>query len=210
MGSRECNALQAKTSHKGGTEERRDYFRIEDMAQIQCLPIDRSSALANICPTAFSQQENRGLIRELQEIDQDNALLLRSLGDTNRDLEQYLKSINRKLDLIAKCLVESTEAGCGQQTQLVSISEGGLSFRSPVEYSEDSHLAVQLTLLPSQLSMVLFSRIINCSSSDNGPHSDFSIGVSFVNLRDRDRQIIAKHIIQLQMAERRVDNETPL
>lgn len=199
--------MQAKTSHNAGTEDRRDYFRIEDMAQIQCLPIDRSSALANICPAAFSQHNNGSLIRELQEIDLDNALLLRTIGDNNRDLEHYLKSINHKLDLIAKYLVESTEARPGQQTQLVSISEGGLSFRSPVEYAEDSYLAVQLTLLPSHLSLVLFTRIINCSKGHNGPHSDFSIGVSFVHLRDSDRQIIAKHIIQLQMAERREQKE---
>lgn len=199
--------MHTKRSHKAGTEERRDYFRVEDMAQIQCLSIDRSSALANICPTAFSQQNNGKLIRELQEIDLDNTQLLRSIGDKNRDLEHYLKSINRKLELVAKQLVEATETNPGQQTQLVSISEGGLSFRSPAAYAEDSYLAVQLTLLPSHLSLVLFARIINCTKSHDTTDSDFSIGVSFVQLRDSDRQIIAKHIMQLQMAERREKNE---
>ena len=87
----------------------------------------------------------------------------------------------------------------GSKKYLITISEGGLAFRTSTQYANDSYIAVQITLLPNHQSLVLFCRVINCSQVTDG----FNIALSFVNLTDGDRQIIAKHIIQLQLAERR-------
>lgn len=180
--------------------ERRNYFRIEDTVLLRLHPIDESCALANIIPYQFNEDPSFSLMRELQSIDQDNQQFLRLIAEENRNLEAYLKGLNKKIELIAARVVESEERAPGQHKRKISISEGGLSFHSDIEFASDSYLALQITLLPSHHTMVVFSKVINCSESSDG---DFAVALSLVHLKDSDRQIITRHIMQLQLAERR-------
>jgi hypothetical protein len=181
-------------------KERRNYFRIEDTVLLRLQPVDESAALANIIPYQFNEDPSYSLIRELQSLDQDNQKFLRLIAEDNRDLEAYLKGINKKIELIAATVIESEGRGPDQIKQKISISEGGLSFCSDTEFANDSYLALQVTLLPSHHTMVIFSKVINCSKNNT---SGFSIALSLVHLKDTDRQIITRHIMQLQLAERR-------
>jgi hypothetical protein len=191
--------LEHESSSPITANERRNFFRIEDTVLMRYQPIDENSALANHIPSLFKEDPGYSLMQELMEIDRDNNKFLRAIGEKNYELEAYLKGLSKKLDLIAAKVVESDEKAAHQEPHYISISEGGLSFVSPIEYAHDSYIALQMTLLPSHHSLVLFTRVINCSVSDNG----YSIALSFVQLKDTERQIITKHIMQLQMAQRR-------
>lgn len=179
--------------------ERRNYFRIDDTVLLRIQPVNETSALANIIPRQFADDPGYSLMHEMQLIDQENHKYLRLIAGQNPDLEAYLKGLNKKIDLIAAKLVESEQHAPDQQKHKISISEGGLSFLSEIEHAHDSYLAVQLTLLPSQHSLILFCKVINCSPQQSG----YTVALSFVNLKDSDRQYIAKHLMQLQLAERR-------
>jgi hypothetical protein len=205
----EFTSLDRKLPSQTMNNERRDFYRVTDKVLLSCIPIDESSALANKIPRQFKADASGSLMRDLQHIDQENSKYLRTIADTHRELENYLKAINKKIELIASHLLDSIEPSSAQHPQLVSLSEGGLSFLSTDEYAHDSHIAMQLTLLPSHITLVLFAKVINCSTANNGSTGNlverdcYSIAVSFINLKNNDRQIIAKHIIQLQLSERR-------
>ena len=179
--------------------ERRNYFRIEDTVMMRFQPVDQNSALAHHLPPQLKDAPGYSLIRELQQIDQENHKFLRVISENNRDLESYLKGLNKKIDLIAAKLIEYEEPAPDQREYKISLSEGGLSFCTQKEYAHGSYLAMQLTLLPSYLPITLFARVINCSAKK----TEYRTAVSFVNLKDTDRQLIAKHIMQLQLAQRR-------
>ena len=183
--------------------ERRDFFRIEDKVLLRCLPVDESSVLADRIPAQFNDDSSYSLMRDLQHIDQENNKFLRAIAEHNRELEIYLKAMNKKIELIASRLVENLESADDQQSVLVSLSEGGLAFHSVSEYPHDSYLALQLTLLPSHISLILFAKVINSSLAGDGQMGTYATAVSFIHLKDSDRQIIAKHIMQLQLMERR-------
>lgn len=187
--------------------ERRDYFRIRDEVQLRYTCIDQSSALASRIPPEFRDDIGYSLVRELQLIDRDHALLLRAIAEENRDLESYLKAINRKIELIASMIASEHETLDHKEQQVVSLSEGGLSFRAKKELPHDGHLALQLTLLPSHMTLVLFGRVINCSTIEGDPNNGFSVAVSFINLSEEDRQTLARHVMQLQLARRRQDKD---
>ncbi len=165
-------------------------------------PIDENSALAHKVPAALNGDPGYSLIRELQIIDQDHSKFLRALAEENHNLEAYLKGINKKIEVLAAKLMESEESVSEQEKKSITLSEGGLSFHSATPHAHDSYMAVRLTLLPSHIALMLFCRVINCSAAGD----DYAIALSFVHLKDSDRQIIAKHIMQQQLAQRRQQN----
>ncbi|MGK0499973.1 MAG: hypothetical protein ACJAYG_001618 [Oceanicoccus sp.] len=179
--------------------ERRNFYRIEDTVLLRYQVIDESTALANIVPLHFEEDANYSLMRELQSIDQDNNKHLRPIAELNYELEAYLKGISKKIDLIAVRLAASEEQAPDFKRLNISLSEGGLSFLSAQPLANDSHLAVQLTLLPSRQTVVMFVRVINCTKIEDG----HNISCCTVNLQDNHNHIVAKHIIQLQLAQRR-------
>lgn len=184
--------------------ERRNYFRVVDKVLLRYQPVAKNCALANIIPTAFKEDPSYSLMRELQSIDQDNAKFLRAIGEDNRDLEAYLKGQNKKLELIAAKVAEHEEQAPGQKKQQISISEGGLAIHTDTELANDGFLALQITLLPNHHTLVVFAKVINCSEHQQG---GYNVALSFTHLKDSDRQLIAKHIMQLQLAERRKQHE---
>lgn len=194
--------MERKPSSRMLINERRDYFRIEDTVLLRYHQINESCALANNVPRQFEDDPAFSLMHELQLIDTDNNKYIRALTEQSIELEAYIKNLNKKVDLIAAKLVEREEGAPDQVKLNISISEGGLSFHSDSEIAHGSHLAIQLTFLPSQHALVLFCKVINCTREANG----FAVALSFVNLKDYDRQYIAKHIMQLQLAQRRQDS----
>ena len=110
-----------------------------------------------------------------------------------------MKGLNKKIDLISTAVIDRDRQPDDQQKTHISLSEGGLSFSSEAQYHEGSHLAMQVTLLPSHHQLILFGKVMNCSHVPNG----YSVAASFVKLKDSDRQMIAKHIMQLQLIQRR-------
>ncbi|ARN75845.1 PilZ domain-containing protein [Oceanicoccus sagamiensis] len=184
--------------------ERRNYFRVDDKVLLRYQPVEESCAFANTIPQAFKEDPGYSLMRELQSIEQDNAKFLRAIGEQSRDLEAYLKGQNKKLELIAAKVVEQEEQAPDQRKQHISISEGGLSIHSETELANDGYLAIQLTLLPNHHSLVVFAKVINCSEAHQG---GYNVALSFTHLKDSDRQLIAKHIMQLQLARRRQETD---
>lgn len=191
--------MDHKPSSSRIINERRDFFRIEDKVLMRCRAVDQSSALSNLIPVQFKDDPAFTLMQQLQQLDLDNSQFLRAIAEESRDLEAYLKGINKKIELISSHLLESVEKDPDQQKQSISLSEGGLGFHSALEYAHDSYLAMQLTFLPSHVTIVVFAKIINCTEIEDG----HAIAVSFVHLNTTNRKLIAKHIMQLQLAQRR-------
>lgn len=189
--------------HKSPTQhlinDRRDYFRVEGTVLMRYHAVDQNSALANHLPPQLKDDPGYSLIRELQLIDQEHIKFLRAIAEDNRDLEAYLKGMNKKIELLAGKLIEYEEPVLDQKKYTITLSEGGLSFHSDTEHAHDSYLAIQLTFSSSHMPLNVFCRVINCTHNNH----NFTTALSFVNLQNNERQLIAKHIMQLQLAERR-------
>lgn len=180
--------------------ERRSFFRIEDDVLLRYQSIDKSAALANQIPQQYVDDPSYSLMHEIQHIDKEYSRHLHAIGEHNRELEIYLKSINKKINAIAAHLAETIKPVTDQLPNTITLSEGGLSFRSHVEHPHDEYLAIQVSFLPLHQTIVLFCKIINCSPVQG---EGYHVAVSFVELSDYDRQVIAKHIMQVQLARKR-------
>lgn len=192
--------MNEKTTASPPINERREYFRVQDNLQLRYLPVSQEDALSGLTPPPFEQDIGYSLIREIQQLDNEQTGLLRSIADHSREIEQYLRHINRKLDMIAAQIAELTPSEQTATIQTVTLSEGGLDFTASEDLQQGRYLALQITLPPSHTSLVLFGRILSSEAQTGG---QFAVAVSFVAMDDADRQILARHIMQVQLNERR-------
>ncbi len=181
--------------------ERRKFFRIEDEVLLRVVETDLEAALAGEIPAAFADDSSLDLVAELQRIDHDNQALLNQLCHDNRELELYLRGINKKIELLARHAVKSQQSP--QQKQTITLSEGGMAFHAIEPFNHDTILAVQLYLLPSYASLLLYAKVLNCQPGD----SDYNVSVVFTGLTDSQRQLLARHIMQVQMAAKRQQSD---
>lgn len=178
--------------------DRREYFRVDDQIILRYRVVAPDAINNTPAERHFDNADVFALLRELRQIDQENNTVLRSLAETNRELSIYLKSVNRKIDLIAGALAVMDEAQQLQSPQPVSISETSLSFYAETELAVGTFVALELILLPQHTGLAIYGEVI--AKRDN---QDRHVVVQFVRLRDGDRQLLARHIMQVQIAARK-------
>ncbi len=179
----------------GDTEDKRDFFRIRDQLALEVKPIDGPD-LENV--VADDESPLFSLLSDLHMLDYESQHLLRQIAERDRALAQYLKIINKRVDLVGKALAMQL-AGNLSEPQEVTLSEGGMSFRSTQPYSIGSWLMLRMVLMPSPLGLVLPARVTHCNTGEEP--DQWALGVSFDNLSDAQRQLLARHILQKQAQE---------
>lgn len=180
------------------TEDRREYYRIEDMIALEILPPEGPTALAD-------QPAGRlfDLLGELHQMDFEAQYLLRQISEQNRTLANYLKVQNRRIELLGQALAQGLVKDIGP-TREVGLSEGGLNFRHDQPLAEGTCWTLKMVLMPQGLGMLLTARVVSCQPSDDG---QFAISTAFEALTDAQRQLLARHILQKQATERRLARE---
>jgi hypothetical protein len=182
--------------------DRREFFRVEDSVRLNVKTCPTNTSDSGICAKLFDQSSTKLLVQELRKIDHDNSQLLRVIGEQDRNLELYLKSINRKLELIATELCASVE-DTSSQRQSVVISEAGMDFLSREIYAPGQMLALELTLFPSRQTLYLLGEVLSCQQ---GPIKH-RIGLAFKALNAIDQQSLAKQVMQCQLQHKREQKE---
>jgi hypothetical protein len=183
----------------GGTDDKRDFFRIRDQIALQVKPVDGpdlDKELQDEESPLFS------LLSDLHMLDYESQHLLRQIAERDRSLAHYLKIINKRVDLVGKALAMQL-AGDLSEPQEVTLSEGGMAFSSPQPYPIDSWLMMRMVLMPSPLGLVLPARVIRCEAEQEGNEQagNWQVGVTFDSLSDAQRQLLARHILQKQAQE---------
>ncbi len=181
------------------TEDRREYYRIEDMIALEILPPEHAETV----PGSGSIQLFE-LLGELHQLDFEAQHLLRQIAEGNRTLANYLKVQNKRIDLIGQALAQDLLKDLGPVREVV-LSEGGISFVNDRPLDEGSTWTLKLMLMPQGLGMLLTARIASCQALHDG---QFAIGTSFEALTDAQRQLLARHILQKQATERRLARES--
>jgi len=183
----------------GGTDDKRDFFRIRDQIALQVKPVDGPDLDKEV------QDEESplfSLLSDLHMLDYESQHLLRQIAERDRALAQYLKIINKRVDLVGKALAMQL-TGDLSEPQEVTLSEGGMAFSSPQPYPIDSWLMLRMVLMPSPLGLVLPARVIRCEAEQDGDEQagNWQVGVTFDSLSDAQRQLLARHILQKQAQE---------
>ena len=175
--------------------DRRDYFRITDTIALRVDPVT-----APVLPVSPPIELAAGhqLLRELQVIDSDSAGLLRNIQDKSRDIGQYLKLVNRKIELTSRFYVLQQAASHYQRHDVI-LSGSGLGFQHPTALSVDSLVDLHFILLHTATAVSCRAKVLRCDARDGR----FHIGSEFTEITDSDRDAIVRHTLHLDAARRR-------
>ena len=181
-------------------EDRREFFRIQDQVYLECSPIDGPEV------ELYVQQSTLfNLLADMHMLDYESQHLLRQISERDRALAQYLKIINKRIDLLGRSVAQELTADLGAPRQ-VTLSEGGVDFDHPAPFPEDSWLAVRMVLLPAPLGLVMPARVTRCESTQTP--GTWRIAVNFDVINDAQRQLLARHILQKQAQDIRAAKST--
>jgi hypothetical protein len=183
-------------------DDRREYYRIDDTIALDFSLLSGPQALASDALHDASPLFN--LLSDLHLMDFESQHL-RHISERDRTLANYLKVMNKRIDLLGQALAQSLLRDIGVPRR-VSLSEGGISFNHPQAVAAGSHLALKMVLMPQALGLLLRARVMHCQARDDG---QFEIGTEFEALTDAQRQLLARHILQKQAQQRRLARELP-
>ncbi|MVW77032.1 PilZ domain-containing protein [Pseudomonas xionganensis] len=183
-------------------DDRREYYRIEDTIALEFSLLSGAEALAS--DELHDSSPLFNLLSDLHLMDFESQHLLRHISERDRTLANYLKVINKRIDLLGQALAQSLLRDIGAPRR-VSLSEGGVSFNNAHPVPSGSHLALKMVLMPQALGLLLRAKVVHCRPRGE----QFEIGTEFESLTDAQRQLLARHILQRQALERRQAREQP-
>ena len=181
-------------------EDRREYYRIEDTIALEIRPLSALEAAGQEVLQDASPLFN--LLSELHLSEFESQHLLRQISERDRTLAAFLKSQNKRIDLLSQ-VIAITVLGQIGEPQPVVISEGGLEFLHPLPLAAGAHLSIKLVLMPQALGLLLRARVVHCERKGDG----YDVGTEFEHLTDAQRQLLARYILQKQAQERRLARE---
>jgi hypothetical protein len=174
-------------------DERREYFRIEDMAFVKSA---NWSAEQTSLPEYFPQFRQFNLFHELDLLAQKETLLADEIQD--KASLQYMALISKKLDILGKSLSISQLEHLDFAPQKVTISEGGICFFYDEEIASNTETAMMLIFTPSYMSLYLRATVVNCRAENGG----FIIHAEFKDIPEVTRTSLAKHLLMMQTKQK--------
>jgi c-di-GMP-binding flagellar brake protein YcgR len=180
--------------------DRREYYRIEDTIALEITPLSPPEAASGEVLQDASPLFN--LLTELHLSEFESQHLLRQISERDRTLSSYLKTLNKRVDLLSQIVAQTVLGEIGE-LQPVTLSEGGIEFQYPQPCPAGSHLSVKLVLMPQALGLLLRARVVNCQAQDD----HYTIDTEFESITDAQRQLLARYILQKQAQARRLARE---
>ncbi|TFH78836.1 MULTISPECIES: PilZ domain-containing protein [Pseudomonas] len=181
-------------------EDRREYYRIEDSIALEIRPLSAAEAAGQEVLQDASPLFN--VLSELHLSEFESQHLLRQINERDRAIAAFLKSQNKRIDLLSQ-VIALTALGQIGEPQPVIISEGGVDFQYPTPIAAGSRLSVKMVLMPQAHGLLLRARVTHCDRKGDG----YDIGTEFEYLTDAQRQLLARYILQKQAQERRLARE---
>jgi hypothetical protein len=189
------------------TPDRRDFFRIEDRIGLEYRRI-HSGETGGGDPVTGDHLDR--LKSELKRLDQEFRNQLPLLSERDRLAASMLKSLNGKVDTLARIMAFEQNPLQPEQWRDVTLSEGGVSFTVAVgELSPGDMLALRLTLPPELYRPQATAEVKEVTPIESPQGASRAvIHTSFIDILDADRQQIAKHVMGWQIRQRQ-GNEPP-
>lgn len=169
---------------------RRQYFRVEDTAYIEIAPLGPKDSVAE----HFDIGMEFGLIAEFQMLDLESKQLLHSISEKDKNIGQYLNTLNKKIDSLSRALALSKQDMNKENIQDINLSEGGIALMQTQKYKDGQALALKLILLPSYSGLLIEGKVLCSLEREAG----FEVHIEFVNMNDAHRQLVARHIMRKQ------------
>lgn len=187
-------------------KERRRYFRIEDEIILFFREIAPDEIPDNRSPREFPL-DSFALSASLDLLTQESRKLLRRVERDSPEIGDFLKVLERKIDLIARTFL-NYEANLPEQCpQRVNLSASGLSFDVDKPCAAGKVLEIKMVLQPELVGLTAYGRVVYCKKNAPSSELPYQISVDFVGLRDSDRELLIRHVVRRQLQQLRTKKQ---
>ncbi len=193
------------------SDERREYFRIDDEVALDYRVID-SSEMDRLLDKIQSRMVDRfTAASSFAATTRQMTHLIHKIQGQSPELARCLQAIDQKLNMIAQLFVSEEVRENLQDTREVNISAGGVAFRAQHEIPVGSLLELRMVLFPSLVGILTISRVIHCERvNDGNPRFPWQVAVEYEHLKETDRELLVRHIMAREtelLRSRRTEND---
>jgi hypothetical protein len=184
--------------------ERREYFRIRDQVVLDYQPLDAAEAALVAEEIQRDMPDRFTVVSRFEASSRIMNRLTHTFASKMPDLARYLKSMDDKLNYMARLFVMEAIDLHERIPQVVTLSGGGICFGVDREYTEDTLLELRIVLLPSMTGILSVGKVVHCQQAFPGlSGSPWNIAVEYRDIREPDRDLLVKHIMNRQTEELR-------
>jgi hypothetical protein len=178
------------------TDERREYFRVEDDIYLQWQTVSEDEyaqaedTLKNLTDNDFS------LSADFATLNNKFHPILNNIKQAHPDIAHYLELLNTKLDSLGHHLLQQQDVYNEQKLTHVNISASGLMYAAEKPIPVNSLLKLEYVLFPEKVGIITYGKVVNTTHLENGKHC---IHISFEHMRTEDSELMIKHNLNTQM-----------
>lgn len=192
---------------QSGAERRRD-FRVQDQILLDYEIVsdtEMRGALSNIVLVDSAELNATTTLRRLETDLQDS---LEALQKNDKDLARCLDLINNKINTLASLIpsVRDLDPALKQrEARDCSLSASGVAFASRETLPHGTNLCLRMVVLPNYHHVMAYGEVIRVTDMQE-PADGFThvIGVRFVHILDRYREILARRALQREIEDLRI------
>ncbi|MEM7081972.1 MAG: PilZ domain-containing protein [Pseudomonadota bacterium] len=190
------------------TANRRQDFRVEDQILLDyeiVTETEMRGGLRNIVLVDSAELNATTTLRRLETDIQD---ALATIQKTDKDLSRCLDLLNNKLNTIASLVPMAVEIDAAlkrREVRTCSLSASGIAFSCRRALEVGSNLCLRMVVLPNYHHVMAYGEIIRVTEMQE-PVDGFThvIGVRFVHILDRYREVLARRALQREIEDLRI------
>lgn len=184
------------------TENRREYFRIDDEVDLNYRIIDGREAAESSSHITENILSGCTLSTALDIISEESTRLLYRIEKSQPDLAHFMKLLDKKIDLLAQAIVMQDSQADKKNTCEINLSASGLAFNSDEALDVGVFLELKMLLVSVGALIVTCCKVIHCKKNQPGDgRPAYLISVDFVNMKEQDQELLIKHLVKRQMRQ---------
>jgi hypothetical protein len=187
-----------KPENIGLDSNRRTFFRIDESLQITYSLVP-SGELDDRIEGLYRYNFNKySIASEVMSMRHEVIPLMRQITSHSPDIANYLVSIEHRLELLARALSAKDNVLSEQPARSCNLSASGVALPVTKCVEVGRYLEMNLLLLPSYAGLVAIAEVVDCDPNVGDSDEPYMLRVNFTHMRERDRDLLIKHVIQRQ------------
>lgn len=183
------------------SDERRRYFRVNDIASLQSTPVSPDE-LEDRIDDFWNNHHQFSIRNEYNHQLEEHLADFHAIENQMPELARYLSVLQKQIDLVTAKLIPEQDQ-FPDKPQDINLSAQGISYYSDDPVKLGDLLELYLKLLPSGQQLVTFARVISIEDHDDPKQGKFRVSLDFEHIHDVDQEILIKHVHARQMRELR-------
>ncbi len=195
--------MQSENADMDLSDERRKFFRIEDSVRLALREVERGELDRRLENIELNMADSFTLMTGLNAIGQQVSASLRRIETKDPDIADYLKALDKKLDLISKAFLAEEVDMMDKPARAVNLSAGGMAVYGREPMQSGKVLEIKMLLLPSYTGILTYGTLVDCvmmEGEELDPEYPYRLRIDFSFMRDTDRDALIRHVL-LKQAE---------